>query len=88
MNRIVKGSGCAGKACAWGSWAKQYRQALELDPGSAAMKAEAQLVEAVRSNRKQGRQCLEGGHVRHALPPLSEVHSPSQLHIPLAPNIG
>ena len=53
--------------------------------GSAAMKAEAQLVEAVRSNRKQGRQCLEEGDARHA---FSQVHSPSQLHIPLASNIG
>ena len=53
----------------------QYRRALELEPGSAAIKAEAQVVEAVRSNLKQGRQCLEERDARHASPLLSHMQA-------------
>ena len=45
---------------------RQYRRAMELEPGSAAFKAEAQLVDIVRNNLKQGKQCLEEGDARHA----------------------
>lgn len=43
----------------------QYKRAMELEPGNAAFKAEAQLVDLVRNNVKQGRQCLEEGDARH-----------------------
>ena len=51
----------------------QYRRAMELEPGSAAFKAEAHLVDVVRNNLKQGRQCLEEGDARHVphRPPFS-----------------
>ena len=42
----------------------QYRRALELEPSNASIKAEAQLVDAVRSNLRLGRQCLEEGDAR------------------------
>lgn len=44
----------------------QYKRAMELEPDNAAFKAEAQLVDMVRNNLKQGRQCLEEGDARHA----------------------
>ena len=49
----------------------QYRRALELEPGNAGIKAEAQLVDAVRSNLRLGRQCLEEGDARHVYHPRS-----------------
>ena len=51
----------------------QYRRAIELEPGSAAIKAEAHLVDIVRNNLKQGRQCLEEGDARHAPPAPSPL---------------
>ena len=41
-----------------------YKRGLEVDPNSAALKAEAQLVGMVRSNLELGRRCLEDGDAR------------------------
>ena len=46
----------------------QYKRALELEPGSAAIKGEAQLVDMIRSNLRMGRECLEAGDPRYAPP--------------------
>lgn len=43
---------------------RQYKRALELEPNSAAVKGEAQLVDMIRSNLKMGRECLEAGDPR------------------------
>ena len=65
----------------------QYRRALELEPGSAAFKAEAHLVDIVRNNLKQGRQCLKEGDARHAPNPppgpntLCMLAKPAQQHL-------
>lgn len=45
----------------------QYKRALELEPGSAAIKGEAQLVDVIRSNLRMGRECLEAGDPRYPL---------------------
>ncbi len=42
----------------------QYKRALEVEPSSAAIRGEAQLVDLVRSNLKLGRECLEAGDPR------------------------
>ena len=52
---------------------RQYKRAMELEPGNAAFKAEAQLVDMVRNNLKQGRQCLEEGDARYAFPSLTDL---------------
>ena len=57
----------------------QYRRAVELEPGSAAFKAEANLVDIVRNNLKQGRQCLEEGDARYMLNPPPPNPSPKLL---------
>ena len=52
---------------------RQYKRAMELEPDNAAFKAEAQLVDIVRNNLKQGRQCLEEGDARYAPPSLTSL---------------
>lgn len=42
----------------------QYKCALELEPSSAAIKGEAQLVDMIRSNLKLGQECLQAGDAR------------------------
>lgn len=42
----------------------QYKRALELEPSSAAIKGEAQLVDMIRSNLKLGQECLQAGDAR------------------------
>ena len=42
----------------------QYKLGLEIDPNSAAIKAEAQLVGMIRSNLDQGRRCLQENDAR------------------------
>ena len=44
----------------------QYNLCLTVDPNSAAIKAEAQLVGGIRSNLDLGRRCLEDGDARSA----------------------
>lgn len=51
----------------------QYKRALELEPSSAAIKGEAQLVDVIRSNLKLGQECLQAGDARCAL------HTPASL---------
>lgn len=46
----------------------QYKRAMELEAGNAAFKAEARLVDIVRNNLKQGKQCLEEGDARFVPP--------------------
>lgn len=51
----------------------QYKRALELEPSSAAIKGEAQLVDMIRSNLKLGQERLQAGDARCAL------HKPTSL---------
>ena len=44
----------------------QYQLGLEVDPNSAALKAEAQLVGMIRSNLDSGRRCLQENDARSA----------------------
>lgn len=56
----------------------QYEKAVALEPSNASLKAEAQLVGAVRSNLQEARHCLELGD------PRSEAHCTVTISCPAA----
>lgn len=63
----------------------QYKQGLQVDPNSAALKAEAQLVGAVRSNLALGKRCLEEGDARSVTTPRCAQHELSAVPCALLP---